>query len=286
MTMILQKVLGSDKNVQQGSDSYINDIAVNLDVVSCEKVMKTLNSFGLVAKDPEYLENCRILGLRVQKEKGLFKWRRDNEAPNFDSVLTRRDLFSLCGKLVGHYPRVGWLRPACSYIKRMSNELNWDDQLSGKVPFLVKNLKKREDKCDPLGGLWNVSETKSGRIWCDASSLASGVVVEIDGVIVEDQCWLRKNDDGAHINVAELEAVVKGIWFADKWNLRDVEILTDSSSVYAWLRSIIGHDQKVKTCGLNEIIVRQRLELLRTCFEECGLNAKVTLVPSHENKAD
>ena len=62
---------------------------------------RQLNSFGLVAKDPEYLENCCILGLRVQKEKGLFKWRRDNEAPNFDSVLTRRDLFSLCGKLVG-----------------------------------------------------------------------------------------------------------------------------------------------------------------------------------------
>ena len=79
-----------------------------------------------------------------------------------------------------------------------------------------------------------VSETKSGRIWCDASSLASGVVVEIDGVIVEDQCWLRKNDDDAHINVAELEAKVKGMSFADKWNLRDVEILTDSSSVFAW----------------------------------------------------
>ena len=71
--MILQKFLGSDKNVQQGSDSYIDDIAVNLDVVNCEKVMKTLNSFGMVAKDPEYLESCHFLGLRVQKEKGLFK---------------------------------------------------------------------------------------------------------------------------------------------------------------------------------------------------------------------
>ena len=86
----------------------------------------------------------------------------------------------------------------------MSNELNWDDQLSRKVLYLVKDLKKHVDKCDPVGGLWNVSETKSGRIWCDASSLASGVVVEIDGVIVEDQCWLRKSDDGAHINLVEL----------------------------------------------------------------------------------
>ena len=103
--------------------------------------------------------------------------------------------------------------------------------------------------------MWNVSETKSGTIWCDASSLASGVVVEIDGVIVEDQCWLKKNYDGYHTNVAELEAVVKGIPFADKWNLRDVDILTYSSSGFAWLRSIIGHYQKVKTRGLNEVIV-------------------------------
>ena len=65
-----------------------------------------------------------------------------------------------------------------------------------------------------------------------------------------------------------------------------MEILTDSSSVYAWLRSIMGHDQKVKIRGLNEVIVRRRLELLRTCFDECGFNPKVTLVPSQKNKAD
>ena len=40
--------------MQQGTDSYNDDIAVNLHIVSCEKVMKTLNSFVLVAKDPEY----------------------------------------------------------------------------------------------------------------------------------------------------------------------------------------------------------------------------------------
>ena len=50
--------------------------------------------------------------------------------------------------------------------------------------------------------------------------------------------------------------------FADKWNLRDVEILTDSSSVFAWFCLIIGHDQNVKSRGLNMVIVRRRLELL------------------------
>ena len=49
----------------------------------------------------------------------------------------------------------------------------------------MKHLKKRVDKCNPVGGLWNVSETKSVRIWYDASSLASGVVVEIEGVLLK-----------------------------------------------------------------------------------------------------
>ena len=52
---------------------------------------------------------------------------------------------------------------------------------------------------------------KAVTVWCDASSLATGVALELDGKRIEDSCWLRKEDDSAHINVAELEAVLKGI---------------------------------------------------------------------------
>ena len=95
----------------------------------------------------------------------------------------------------------------------------------------------------------------------------------INGVFVKDQCWFRKKDNGSHIKVAEL-VVVKRISFADKWSLQELEILTDSSSVFGWLRSNIGHDLKVKTHGLNEMIVQRRLKLLKTCFNECGLNCQ------------
>ena len=66
-----------------------------------------------------------------------------------------------------------------------------------------------------------MSEKKSGRILCDESRLASGVVDEINGVVVEYQRWLRKKDGSSHINFAELVAVFKWISFADKWNLQD-----------------------------------------------------------------
>jgi len=35
------------------------------------------------------------------------------------------------------------------------------------------------------------------------------VCLEVDDVVVEDNCWLQKKDDVCHINLAELEAVVK-----------------------------------------------------------------------------
>ena len=46
----------------------------------------------------------------------------------------------------------------------------------------------------------------------------------INGVVVEDQCWLRKKNDEAHIKVAELKAVVKIMSLVDRANLQELEI--------------------------------------------------------------
>ena len=40
--------------------------------------------------------------------------------------------------------------------------------------------------------------------------LAYGVVLEVDGHVVEDASWLRK-DNVTHIDMAESDAVVKGL---------------------------------------------------------------------------
>ena len=59
MTKILTTVLKSNPLVSEATDSYIDDIIVNNDIVANATVLATLDSFGLVAKPPE-----KLIGLR------------------------------------------------------------------------------------------------------------------------------------------------------------------------------------------------------------------------------
>ena len=57
--------------------------------------------------------------------------------------------------------------------------------------------------------------------------------------MVEEAAWLRKKYDYAHINVAELDAVSKGLNLAVKWHLDEITVMSDSATVCSWLNSII-----------------------------------------------
>ena len=78
------------------------------------------------------------------------------------------------------------------------------------------------DVQDPVGGVWKVASVDEAVVWCDASSLALGAAIEFNGVTVEDATWLRKKNDALHINVAELDAVVKGINMALRWESKQI----------------------------------------------------------------
>ena len=58
------------------------------------------------------------------------------------------------------------------------------------------------------------------------SRIAPGVVLEIDGNLVEDAAWLRKKN----INVAELDAVLKDINLAQQWEIRRNQLQTQKRS--------------------------------------------------------
>ena len=88
-------------------------------------------------------------------------------------------------------------------------------------------------------GRWVVSRERTGIVWCDASSLAIGVCLEIVGDIVEDASWLRKADDSTHINLAELKAVLKGLNLALRWDLTEIQVMTDLATVHSWLDSLL-----------------------------------------------
>ncbi|KAK4326819.1 hypothetical protein Pmani_002676 [Petrolisthes manimaculis] len=237
MKTVLNSVLSQDLDVKRGTSAYIDDVLVNEDVVTASRVVEHFERYGLVAKAPEcVVDGARILGLRVWREHGKLYWGRDGGLGGLPRHMTRRTVFSYCGKLVGNFPVCGWLRVAVAYVKRRANLVTqwWDDLIIGdELKILLEDIMDRVGEDDPVRGRWDVTGDVA-KVWVDASSLAMGAMIEVDGDIIEDATWLRPNC-ASHINMAELDAVIKGLNLVLAWHMKRVELMTDSSTVWRWI---------------------------------------------------
>ncbi|XP_035827949.1 uncharacterized protein LOC118478447 [Aplysia californica] len=288
MTKVLKTVLEQRDDIRFSTSSYyIDDILVSVSQVSSEDVISHLRRYGLVAKPAEKLEGGTALGLKLFRgPAGRLWFGRSGELPRVNRRLTKRELFSLCGKLTAHYPIAGWLRLACSYVKRHSGGEKWDSYICDRAQVMVEEIVARVGKDDPVRGEWGVEHATDGTVWCDASYLCEGVNLEIDGVVAEDAAWMGKPDDYHHINVAELDAVLKGVNLGVKWGLKDMFIMTDSVTVGRWIDLTLSEERRVKTAGAAEILVKRRLAVLKEMVEELGLTIRVQIIGSKGNKAD
>ena len=122
-------------------------------------------------------------------------------------------------------------------------------------------------------------------IWVDASSLALGAALEVDGEIIEDGCWLRPSES-AHINMAELDAVIRGINLAVSWSMQKLTLKTDSRTVYHWLTDVLSGASRLKTRAASEMLIRRRLATVKSIVNEYDLQLDVQFVPSADNRAD
>ena len=287
MAVVLKWVLDQDDKVKEATSSYIDDILVNTSKTSSNSVVSHLGQYGLKSKSPECLDGGAALGLKLRKlADGSYMFSRGNQVPEIPDKLSRRELFSICGKLVGHYPVAGWLRVASSFMKRSAEGAGWEDDVGVVAQRMLKDVQERVRTEDPVKGAWTVPHGESGTIWCDASSIAIGTLLEVGGVVVEDRAWLRKLDDFNHINVAELESVLKGVNLAIEWGVTELRIMTDSSTVKAWVELTISEDRPIKSKGAAEVLVKRRLGVLKSLVEEVGISIKVELTESKKNKAD
>ena len=290
MTMILGKVLSLDPRIREATDHYIDDIVVRESVVSAQKLREHLARYGLVTKEPESLDGGRLLGIALSRAPdGHLRMSRGTALAEFELVqanLTKRGLFSLCGRLVGHYPVAGWLRPHCSFLKRLGCSGSWDEPIESNVRALATELLSRAQQQDPVRGRWAVNPRGRITVWTDASSLAIGVAIEVDGDIVEDASWLRKKSDHLHINVAELEALGRGINMAIAWGFKSFTVATDSRTVSNWMDNTIDARDRVRTKSAAEMLIKRRLGVIRETITEYGLTVTVRVVSTVENKAD
>ena len=165
---------------------------------------------------------------------------------------------------------------------------DWDKPVSEDAALMCHELAEKLQECDPVTGLWraDTSSAVAWRLWCDASDLAYGMALESDGSIIEDGCWPRPPEDKRHINSAELEAVIKGLSLAAKWDATNVQLMTDSKTVAGWLKQITDNVRRMKTKGLHDMLVQRHLQLIDDLVVTAGMTVQVQWIRSSENKAD
>ena len=171
--------------------------------------------------------------------------------------MTKHQIFSLCGKLVGHYPVTGWLRVASSFVKRSCQGNAWDSFADRVAIERLKEVLTWLKADDPVKGVWSVPPTGITNIWCDASKIAYGVALERG----EDGAWLQKADDGTHINLAELNAIIKGVNLSTKRGANNVTIMIDSAAIHSWMWLMLKRDKRIRVSGLSEMLVKRRLSI-------------------------
>jgi transposase InsO family protein len=290
MTAIVHKVLSLDEKIDNSTSSFIDDIFAGGGEAGASGVRDHLSRYGLVTKEAEKLGcagGVRVLGLRVGKG---FRWSRDSRLPSLSpGRLTRRELHSWIGELLGHFPVAGWLRVMCGYLQRCTagERIGWDDPVGDGTREKVADLEAMlQEKGDPVQGRWLVDANGAAVLWADASNLALGVSLEVNGAVVEDCAWLRKDDDSAHINMSELDAVIRGVNLCLRWDIRHFTVKTDSATAFGWLQSVFEKTHRVRTHALSEMLIRRRLDILSELTKQEGLDVTVELVPSAQNKAD
>ena len=150
---------------------------------------------------------------------------------------------------------------------------------------MVAETVTRGKKSDPARGDWCV-QGKEMNVWVDASSQAIGVLLEKNGVVTEDAGWLRPMNHAAHINLAELDGVLKGINLALQWGVKVLHVRTDSLCMYHWVSDTLLGKARVRTKAASEMLIRRRLSAIKKLAAEYELCMDVTMVTSNCNLAE
>ena len=266
---VVKAVIGQDETINSATSSYVDDIFANESVSSAAQVKTHLELFGLSCKDPEKLSSgAQVLGAYVWEKRGKLRWRCDGERPTVPDILTHRAVFSVCGRLTGHFPVCGWLHIAVGFVKQRANKQ--DGTMNHKDPILHRMLEEivlRSSQTDPARDNWCANGQKV-TVWVDASSLTTSVAIEYDRAIIEDESWLRLVHADKHINLAELDAVLRGINLALHWKASVIHLQTDSACVHRWISDTLSGKARVRTKVASEMLIGRRLSTLHELVAE------------------
>ena len=97
---------------------------------------------------------------------------------------------------------------------------------------------------------------------------------------------MRPAKDIRHINIVELDAVIKALNLATKWPAKRFVLHTDLRTVYGWLQRSLNNIRCLRTGGLQEVVVRRRVQIISDIVTTVGLQLDVRWVATADNIAD
>ena len=129
---------------------------------------------------------------------------------------------------------------------------------------MITQVVARVHQEDPVQGKWCVDGPEL-EVWVDASSLASRVSFEQDGAGIENA--IQEERDTQHINLADFDAVQKGVNMVLMWKETILHLHTDSLCVHKWITDTLTGKASVHTRAASEMLIRQQLDLIKKAVE-------------------
>ena len=101
---------------------------------------------------------------------------------------------------------------------------------------MITEMVARVHEADPVEGNWCV-DSQEMKVQVDASSVATGVVLEVNGNVIKDAFWLCPTGDTKIVNLVELDTTLKSVNLALQWWASRIHLLMDSACVHCWISS-------------------------------------------------
>ena len=107
----------------------------------------------------------------------------------------------------------------------------------------------------------------------------------MQGSVVEDASWLHPVNNVQHVNLTELNTVLKGVNLVLQWQANVLHIRTDSACVYQWTLDALTGKVQLTTKAASKMLLQRQLRTLVDLIKKYGL-VDVTRVKSVDNKTD
>ena len=173
-----------------------------------------------------------------------------------------------------------WLHVACRILKRQASSVTkgWDDEAKDTVlQHMMSKTIESVQQDDLACGDWCV-DSKELNVWVDASSLAIRVALEWFKTVLA--CWMRPEADAQHINLAKLDAVLKGINLALQWQCKVLHIKTDTVCVYHWISDPLTGKARTRTKAASEMLITRQLSTVKELVKEYALTVDDGTLPT------